>query len=77
MELGKEVESGDKNQFHEACKVLNEINKNISIWETEFSEIKENFVNRCKEIRIKLIKKKNDILEELEKQETNYNAPIL
>jgi len=67
----------DLNHFKEACKVLNEINKNIPTWETEFSEIKENFVNRCKDIRIKLTKKKNDIMNDLATQEKDNINPIL
>jgi len=77
MKLMKDFDKSDASVFHNACKTLNEINKMIPKWESEFSEIKEQFVNKCKERRVQLIKEKNDIMNDLSIQEKVNTAPIL
>jgi len=77
MKLMKDFDKNEANSFHNACKALNDINKSISKWESEFSEIKEQFVNKCKERRLQLIKEKNDIMNDLGVQEKVNTAPIL
>lgn len=73
----KEFEKKEASNFHEACKTLNDINKSISKWESDYIEAKESFINRSKERRITLIKEKDDIMTDLNKLENDKNNIIL
>ena len=73
----KDFDKSDANNFLNACKALNEMNKNIPKWESEFGEIKEQLVNKCKERLLNLNEEKNDIMNDLNTQEKVNTVPIL
>lgn len=77
LELMKEFEQKDAQNFYEACNYLNEINARISTWESDYIESKEGFINRCKERRLLLHKEKEEMMAKLNKIETEKTNLIL